>query len=271
MGLASFYHTCSEPWAKLQVCLQISDKLLVLRLWRYTESQNWQSPGGAFLVIQWLRLLASDAGVPAWSLVRNLKSQMLDGSAKRKNKYWKKIDSYCIWSLIINNVNQLEFSANICGVSLLAQLVKNPPAMQEMQLWSLGLEDPLEEGMATHTSILSWRIPIDRAAWWDTVHGVVRARSDLATKPALISVTTTTREHGSSLHTLTSISSSMESVWYLWNVCKNWTLVQLLAAVHTLKFGRKLNTIIQNLLVENKSGLDVPVLILTLIGGGDVV
>ena len=67
--------------------------------------------------------------------------------------------------------------------------------------------------MATHSSILSWRIPIDRAAWGDTVHGVVRAGSDLATKPALVSVTP--REHGSSLHTLTSISSSMESVWYL--------------------------------------------------------
>ena len=134
--------------------------------------------------------------------------------------------------------------------------------MPETQLWPLGLEAPPEEGMATHSSILSWRIPMDRAAWWDTVHGVVRARCDLATKPALISVTTTTGEHGSSLHTLTFISSTVESAWYLWNVWKYWTHIQLLAAVHTLKFGRKLNTIIQNLLIENKSGLDIPVLIL---------
>ena len=38
-------------------------------------------------------------------------------------------------------------------------MVKNPPAMQEMRVPSLGPEDPLEEGMATHSSILAWRIP----------------------------------------------------------------------------------------------------------------
>ena len=41
----------------------------------------------------------------------------------------------------------------------MAQLVKNPPAVQEMQIVSLGSEDPLEKGMATHSSILVWRIP----------------------------------------------------------------------------------------------------------------
>ena len=43
--------------------------------------------------------------------------------------------------------------------SLVAQMVKNPPAMQETWVRSLGQEDPLEEGMATHCSILAWRIP----------------------------------------------------------------------------------------------------------------
>ena len=46
--------------------------------------------------------------------------------------------------------------------SLIAQLVKNPPAMQEpheTQVQSLDQEDPLEEGMATHSSVLAWRIP----------------------------------------------------------------------------------------------------------------
>ena len=41
----------------------------------------------------------------------------------------------------------------------MVQLVKNPPAMQETQVQSLGWEDPLERGMATHSSILAWRIP----------------------------------------------------------------------------------------------------------------
>ena len=43
--------------------------------------------------------------------------------------------------------------------SQVAQLIKNLPAMQETQIWSLGWEDPLEKDMATHSSILAWRIP----------------------------------------------------------------------------------------------------------------
>ena len=59
-----------------------------------------------------------------------------------------------------------------CGASLVAQMVKNLPEMQETWVLSLGWEDPLEEGMATHSSIFVWRIPMDREAWQDTVHGV---------------------------------------------------------------------------------------------------
>ena len=47
--------------------------------------------------------------------------------------------------------------------------VQNPSVMQEMQetpVWSMAGEDPLEEGMATHYSILAWRLPMDRGAWW---------------------------------------------------------------------------------------------------------
>ena len=47
--------------------------------------------------------------------------------------------------------------------------------MQEMQVGSLGQEDPLEEGMAAHSSILVWRIPMDRGAWRATVHGVAES------------------------------------------------------------------------------------------------
>ena len=52
--------------------------------------------------------------------------------------------------------------------SLAAQTVKNPPAMQDTQVQSLGWEDPLEEGMATHSSILAWRILVDRGTWQAT-------------------------------------------------------------------------------------------------------
>ena len=44
----------------------------------------------------------------------------------------------------------------------------------------LGWEDPLEEGMATHSSILAWRIPMDRGAWWATVHGVPKSQTGLS-------------------------------------------------------------------------------------------
>ena len=61
------------------------------------------------------------------------------------------------------------------GASLVAQMVKNPPAVQESWVRSLGWEDSLEEGMSTHSSILPWRIPIGRGAWWATVHTVSKS------------------------------------------------------------------------------------------------
>ena len=64
--------------------------------------------------------------------------------------------------------------------SLVAQLVKNPPAMQETWVRSLGWEDPLEEGMATHSSILTWTIPMDRGAWQAMVHGVAKSQTQLS-------------------------------------------------------------------------------------------
>ena len=57
-------------------------------------------------------------------------------------------------------------------------VVKNLPAMQETQeMWiqSLGREDPLEEEMATHSSILVWKITMYRGAWWATVRGVTES------------------------------------------------------------------------------------------------
>ena len=47
----------------------------------------------------------------------------------------------------------------VIRASLVAQMVKNPPTKWETWVLSLGQEDPLEEGMATHSSILAWRIP----------------------------------------------------------------------------------------------------------------
>ena len=67
-------------------------------------------------------------------------------------------------------------------VSLVAQSVKNPPAEWETWVRSLSWEDPLEEGMATHSSILAWRIPMDREAWRAAVHGVTKSQVRLNTE-----------------------------------------------------------------------------------------
>ena len=66
------------------------------------------------------------------------------------------------------------------SASLVAQLVKNMPAMQETWVRSLGWEDLLEEGMATHSSILAWEIPTDRGAWQAIVHGVTKSQTRLS-------------------------------------------------------------------------------------------
>ena len=60
---------------------------------------------------------------------------------------------------------------------LVAQLVKNPPATQETQVWSPGREDPPEEDMATHSSILAWRIPWTEGGWWATAQGVAKSQT----------------------------------------------------------------------------------------------
>ena len=59
--------------------------------------------------------------------------------------------------------------------SLVAQTAKNLLAMQDTWVRSLGWDNPLEEGMTTHSSILAWRILMDRGAWQATVHGVAKS------------------------------------------------------------------------------------------------
>jgi len=56
-----------------------------------------------------------------------------------------------------------------------AHTVKKLLALRETWVRSLGWEDPLEDGMVTHSSILAWKIPLDREAWQATVHGIAES------------------------------------------------------------------------------------------------
>ena len=64
--------------------------------------------------------------------------------------------------------------------SLVVQMVKNPPAIWENWVQSLGWEDPPEEAIATDSSILTWRIPMDRETCWVIVHGVAKSQKQLS-------------------------------------------------------------------------------------------
>ena len=109
--------------------------------------------------------------------------------------YWKPYlltsskSSYLPYTLPPDNIPLSKGSQNMsfgrihtCSSGfLITQLVKNLPAMQEARGWFLGLEDPLEKEMVTHSSILACRNP-----WTEepgTLHGVVRVGHDLPTKP----------------------------------------------------------------------------------------
>ena len=99
----------------------------------------------------------------------------------------------------------MDYPLQYSWASLVAQMVKNPPATRETWVPSLDWEDPLEKRKATHSSILAWRIqwtvqsiregngnplqysclenPMDRGAWWAAVHGVAKSRTRLSDFP----------------------------------------------------------------------------------------
>ena len=75
----------------------------------------------------------------------------------------------------------------ILGLPRWLKMVKNPPAMQETWIWSLGGEEPLEEGMATHSNILAWEIPWTEEPVGLQSMGLQRIRHDRATNTCTFS------------------------------------------------------------------------------------
>ena len=78
-----------------------------------------------------------------------------------------------------------EFNYMTFGASLVSQMVKNLPAMQEAWIWSLGWEDPMEKEMVTFSSILTWRIPWTGEPGRLQSTGLQRVRHDWATSLSL--------------------------------------------------------------------------------------
>jgi len=69
---------------------------------------------------------------------------------------------------------------SLMGASLVAQTVKSLPTVQETRVQSLGQEDPLKKEMATHSSILAWKNPMNGGAWQAIVHGVTKSQTRLS-------------------------------------------------------------------------------------------
>ena len=95
------------------------------------------------------------------------------GNHRNRGAWWAAV--YAVaqrWTRLKRLSSSSSSSSSYLRASLVALTVKNPPAVRETWVLSLGWEDPLEEGMATHSSILAWRIPMDRGACQATVHGI---------------------------------------------------------------------------------------------------
>ena len=107
--------------------------------------------------------------------------------AQQKNKIFLVLKWIRPWYL---PKEQMCFRAKMsCSVSVVvAQMVKNPPVKQDIQVWSLSQEDPLEKERATHFSILSWRTPWTEEPGRPQSMGSQRVRHDLATKQQVLQV-----------------------------------------------------------------------------------
>ena len=90
------------------------------------------------------------------------------------------------WGVVSPVPVNLNSIAEKYWISLVAQMVKNLPAIQETRLRSLGQEDPLEDGMATHSSILTWKIPWTEQSGRLQSMRLQRARHDWATNTCTI-------------------------------------------------------------------------------------
>ena len=102
-------------------------------------------------------------------------------SSARKESSCNAGDSSSIPGLGWSPGEGIHYPFQYSWTSLVAKTVKNLPSVWETWVQSLAWEDPLEESLTTYSSILAWRILINRGAWWATVHGVTKSKTWLST------------------------------------------------------------------------------------------
>ena len=148
----------------------------------YHGAQSGCSVGGGWITISEQALCphrkATTAGLLSWG--NNLwvtRLQLL------RDYFWERVSSSTAW----HDWKQKKWLQRISGhpkeppwAYLVAQSVKNLSAAWDTRVPSLGWEDPLEKGMAIHSSILAWRILMDRRARWAIVHGIAKSQTRLS-------------------------------------------------------------------------------------------
>ena len=138
---------CTTVFGKYPLSHHLEMLLSLLLCPLFTDAVNAKS-------LQWCLTLYDpmDCSPPGSSVPGTLQERVLEWVVMPSSRTGEFFTTSATWEA-------RAVAASFLAYSLVAQMVKNPPAMQETRVQSLGWEDPLEKGMATHSSILAWRIP----------------------------------------------------------------------------------------------------------------
>ena len=164
-------------WVGQKVCLRFPITSYEKLEWTFWPTQYTSTYNIYYKVVS---LENNLKGIPIWPFTESLPASGFLDSSVGKESACSAGDPGSIPGSGKSTGEGIGYPLQYSWASLVGQLVKNPPAMWETWVWSLGWEDPLEKGMATHSSILAWRIP-----WNVPSMGSQRVGHDWATSTIL--------------------------------------------------------------------------------------